>query len=202
MCSAAALLPSTRDAGRPSQRDSTLVLHGSPEQLCPQHLHVSLSTLLPSRALGSHTDGVTLSWGCSALFLCFARCHTSCELTSASLLHSTPRARRGGRLGCSWAHAQDPAGGARRSSGGVVAPSFALPGPLCAAQRFRPSGMSEAPPRRARRSLPAACCLGRPCRADPHLVLVCSRHTFFVGCVLQWLLPIRILFVVPFVLLF
>lgn len=126
--------------------------------------------------------GVSHGRSHTVLFLCFAHCHTSCELNSASLLHSTPHVPV---AEVCWA-ARGPthrtwAGGARwpgqladacQSSGGVVVPSFTSPGPLVSSSAFLP----------VRRDGPRGPCPLRaafPSPADPCMFLVRSGPTFF-----------------------
>lgn len=152
-----ALLPSTRDAGCLSQRDSTLVLHQSLEQLCLQHLRVSLNTLFPSRASGSHMVGVTQSWGCTQLCsfvlpVVTRRVNSTqphcCTVPHMCLSQRSARLLVGPRVGPGLGECAGLASLLMRARARVewwCRASRRL-GPWCLAQRFCPSGVREAPP--------------------------------------------------------
>lgn len=169
----------------PSSRSGHLSSSAPSTSRVPEHT-ASLKCVRVSHGWSHTALGVH-----SVLCLCFARCHASCELNSASLLHSTPHVpvaevHHGGPLGCSWAHAQDPGrGSAPAWPAGRGVPERGWRGgsklrvawaPGVQSLRLRPSGV------RARRALPVACGPSSP-SGPAHAPRVFWSHALCPLCV-------------------
>lgn len=187
----------------PSSRSGHLSSSAPSTSRVPEHT-ASLKCVRVSHGRSHTALGVH-----SVLCLCFAHCHASCELNSASLLHSTPHVpvaevHHGGPLGCSWAHAQDPGrGSAPAWPAGQGVPERGWRGGSKLRVAWAPGVQPCVSARPAwGHGGPCPWRAGLPPRADPRMLLVCSDHTFSVRCVLRGRLPMRVLFTVPFMLLF